>query len=180
MCQKVTTEKFSMFTAHVFLNVAVVNQKRFTYWQVKFEPQILKLNLARSRIPTCIDKDKCASVACFKGWIFSNKGIFTMGKKKFFFWLVFTSCFHITSYNYVSLLTSMVFCSYILRLLCCFGKALAEEGQSQQSDWEYWHWCTQLFSASILTDDVRLWVCGDKKETGLAFMSPHKKWERTS
>lgn len=78
-----------MFTAHVFLNVAVVNQKRFTYWQVKFELQILKLNLARSWIPTFIDKDKRASVACFKGWIFSNKGIFTMEKKK-----IFLACIH--------------------------------------------------------------------------------------
>lgn len=56
-------------------------------------------------------------------------------KKKKNSWLVFTSWSHITSYNNLSLLTSMVFCSYVLHLLYCFGKALAGEGQSQQSDW---------------------------------------------
>lgn len=53
-----------MFTAQVLLNVAAVNQMKFTYWQVKFGLQILKLNLARSLIPSCMDKDECAPVAC--------------------------------------------------------------------------------------------------------------------
>lgn len=39
-----------------------------------------------------------------------------------------------TSQAKICLLTSMVFLSNILHLLCCFGEALKEEGQSQQSD----------------------------------------------
>lgn len=52
----------------------------------------------------------------------------------------------------------VLFFPYILHLLCCFGEALAEEGQSQQSD-RY----TKLFSVLFLTDQISLLVCEDKK-----------------